>query len=117
MISNNNNDNKAYLMVSCSSYMSPEYAVDGRFSMKSDVFSIGVLMLEILSAMKIRKFFHPNHHHKLLGHVSGKLSLSPFWWIMYLNCNCSRHGCCGRRAGPWNYRIHVWRIHIQDLKS
>ncbi|XP_050252864.1 G-type lectin S-receptor-like serine/threonine-protein kinase At4g27290 isoform X1 [Quercus robur] len=50
-------------------YMSPEYAVDGRFSVKSDVFSMGVLMLEIVSAMKIRKFFHPNHHHNLLGHA------------------------------------------------
>ncbi|KAF3662314.1 hypothetical protein FXO38_11231 [Capsicum annuum] len=28
-------------------YMSPEYAVDGIFSVKSDVFSFGVLMLEI----------------------------------------------------------------------
>ncbi|KAL4597310.1 hypothetical protein ACB092_12G224000 [Castanea dentata] len=50
-------------------YMSPEYAVDGRFSVKSDVFSMGVLMLEIVSAMKIRKFSHPNHHHNLLGHA------------------------------------------------
>ena len=56
--------------------MSPEYAVDGRFSVKSDVFSMGVLMLEIVSAMKNRKFLHPNHHHNLLGHVSGKISLS-----------------------------------------
>ncbi|KAL4597318.1 hypothetical protein ACB092_12G224100 [Castanea dentata] len=50
-------------------YMSPEYAIDGRFSVKSDVFSMGVLMLEIVSAMKIRKFSHPNHHHNLLGHA------------------------------------------------
>ena len=105
--------------------MSLEYVVDGRFSVKSDVFSMGVLMLEIVSAMKIRKFFHPNHHHNLLGHVSGKLSLSLSLSLSllfgglceYLYCNCARHGCCGRRAGPWNYRIHVWRIHIQDLKS
>nr|POE76834.1 g-type lectin s-receptor-like serine/threonine-protein kinase [Quercus suber] len=50
-------------------YMSPEYAVDGRFSVKSDVFSMGVLMLEIVSSIKIRKFYHPNHHHNLLGHA------------------------------------------------
>ncbi|KAG1347245.1 putative Receptor-like serine/threonine-protein kinase SD1-8 [Cocos nucifera] len=30
-------------------YMSPEYAMDGIFSVKSDVFSFGVLVLEILS--------------------------------------------------------------------
>ncbi|KAL4597319.1 hypothetical protein ACB092_12G224100 [Castanea dentata] len=57
-------------------YMSPEYAIDGRFSVKSDVFSMGVLMLEIVSAMKIRKFSHPNHHHNLLGHEGRALELS-----------------------------------------
>ncbi|XP_024197992.2 G-type lectin S-receptor-like serine/threonine-protein kinase RKS1 isoform X2 [Rosa chinensis] len=33
-------------------YMSPEYAVFGRFSMKSDVFSFGIIMLEIVSGRK-----------------------------------------------------------------
>ena len=32
--------------------MSPEYAMDGIFSMKSDVFSFGVLLLEIISGKK-----------------------------------------------------------------
>ena len=32
----------------CSGYMSPEYAMDGVFSVKSDVFSFGVLLIEIL---------------------------------------------------------------------
>nr|POE76385.1 g-type lectin s-receptor-like serine/threonine-protein kinase [Quercus suber] len=50
-------------------YMSPEYAIDGKFSVKSDVFSLGVLMLEILSGKKDRGFSHPDHHHNLLGHA------------------------------------------------
>uniref|UniRef100_A0A803LL27 Protein kinase domain-containing protein n=1 Tax=Chenopodium quinoa TaxID=63459 RepID=A0A803LL27_CHEQI len=33
-------------------YMSPEYAMDGRFSEKSDVFSLGVLLLEIVSGRR-----------------------------------------------------------------
>ncbi|XP_057795161.1 receptor-like serine/threonine-protein kinase SD1-7 [Salvia miltiorrhiza] len=33
-------------------YMSPEYAMEGVFSMKSDVFAFGVLMLEIISGKK-----------------------------------------------------------------
>ncbi|XP_062013347.1 cysteine-rich receptor-like protein kinase 44 isoform X2 [Rosa rugosa] len=33
-------------------YMSPEYAVFGRFSTKSDVFSFGIIMLEIVSGRK-----------------------------------------------------------------
>ena len=65
--------------------MSPEYAVDGRFSVKSDVFSMGVLMLEIVSAMKNRKFLHPNHHHNLLGHVSGKISLSLSFLVDFIS--------------------------------
>ncbi|XP_019228701.1 PREDICTED: G-type lectin S-receptor-like serine/threonine-protein kinase SD1-1 isoform X3 [Nicotiana attenuata] len=50
-------------------YMSPEYAAEGKFSVKSDVFSFGVLVLEILSGKRNRGFFHPDHHHNLLGHV------------------------------------------------
>ncbi|KAL7218512.1 hypothetical protein ACSBR2_011719 [Camellia fascicularis] len=50
-------------------YMSPEYAVDGLFSIKSDVFSFGVLVLEILSGKKNRGFYHPDHHLNLLGHA------------------------------------------------
>ncbi|WVZ59666.1 hypothetical protein U9M48_009776 [Paspalum notatum var. saurae] len=38
-------------------YMSPEYAMDGVFSTKSDVFSFGVLVLEIVSGKKNRGFY------------------------------------------------------------
>lgn len=50
--------------------MSPEYAVDGKFSVTSDVFSLGVLLLEIVSGRKNRTFRYPDHHHNLIGHVS-----------------------------------------------
>ncbi|XP_058210789.1 G-type lectin S-receptor-like serine/threonine-protein kinase At4g27290 isoform X1 [Rhododendron vialii] len=50
-------------------YMSPEYAIDGKFSVKSDVFSLGVLLLEIVSGKRNRGFIHPDHHHSLLGHA------------------------------------------------
>ncbi|KAF3634404.1 G-type lectin S-receptor-like serine/threonine-protein kinase [Capsicum annuum] len=50
-------------------YMSPEYAVEGIFSVKSDVFSFGVLVLEIVSGKKNRRFVHPDHHLNLLGHA------------------------------------------------
>jgi serine/threonine protein kinase len=36
-----------------SGYMSPEYAMGGAFSMKSDTYDYGVLILEIVSGMKI----------------------------------------------------------------
>lgn len=34
-------------------YMSPEYAMEGAFSVKSDTYSFGVLLLEIVSGLKI----------------------------------------------------------------
>ncbi|KAF7119345.1 hypothetical protein RHSIM_Rhsim13G0159500 [Rhododendron simsii] len=37
-------------------YMSPEYVMRGQFSAKSDVFSFGVLILEIISGKKNNKF-------------------------------------------------------------
>uniref|UniRef100_A0A6N2N8S7 Receptor-like serine/threonine-protein kinase n=1 Tax=Salix viminalis TaxID=40686 RepID=A0A6N2N8S7_SALVM len=50
-------------------YIAPEYAIDGLFSIKSDVFSFGVLVLEIVSGKKNRGFYHPDHNHNLLGHA------------------------------------------------
>ncbi|KAL4652335.1 hypothetical protein ACB092_01G225900 [Castanea dentata] len=50
-------------------YMAPEYAIDGLFSVKSDVFSFGMLLLEIVSGKKNRGFNHPNHSLNLIGHA------------------------------------------------
>ena len=50
--------------------MSPEYAIDGLFSAKSDVFSFGVLVLEVVSGKKNRGFYQSNSELNLLGHVS-----------------------------------------------
>ncbi|XP_024033347.1 G-type lectin S-receptor-like serine/threonine-protein kinase At4g27290 isoform X3 [Citrus clementina] len=50
-------------------YMPPEYAIDGLFSVKSDVFSFGVLVLEIVCGKRNRGFYHADHHHNLLGHA------------------------------------------------
>ncbi|XP_074305362.1 G-type lectin S-receptor-like serine/threonine-protein kinase SD1-13 [Silene latifolia] len=44
-------------------YMSPEYAMEGRFSEKSDVFSFGVLLLEIVSGRRNNNF----HDHESLN--------------------------------------------------
>lgn len=49
-------------------YMSPEYAMDGIFSVKSDVFSFGVLVMEIISGKKNRGFYSANKELNLLGH-------------------------------------------------
>ncbi|KAD2804877.1 hypothetical protein E3N88_38254 [Mikania micrantha] len=50
-------------------YISPEYAANGHFSIKSDVFSFGVMLLEIVSGKKNRGFSHQDHKDNLLGHA------------------------------------------------
>lgn len=54
----------------CSGYLAPEYALSGQYSVKTDTFSFGVLMLEIISGKKNRSFFHVDHNTNLIGHVS-----------------------------------------------
>ncbi|MBA0809695.1 hypothetical protein Gohar_025325 [Gossypium harknessii] len=49
-------------------YMSPEYAMEGLFSIKSDVFSFGVLLLEIVSGKKNTGFYHSSSLN-LIGHA------------------------------------------------
>ncbi|XP_028053579.1 G-type lectin S-receptor-like serine/threonine-protein kinase SD1-1 [Camellia sinensis] len=75
---------KTKRVIGTNGYMSPEYVIDGKFSVKSDVFSLGVLLLEIVSGKRNRGFHHPNHHHNLLGHVStrnNKIVISLYRYI------------------------------------
>ncbi|XP_028787879.1 cysteine-rich receptor-like protein kinase 19 [Neltuma alba] len=48
-------------------YMAPEYAMHGQFSIKSDVFSFGVLVLEIVSGKRNNTNFHEEKAHDLLS--------------------------------------------------
>ncbi|XP_044495911.1 putative receptor-like protein kinase At4g00960 isoform X2 [Mangifera indica] len=48
-------------------YMAPEYAMHGQFSVKSDVFSFGVLLLEIVSGQKNNSFLNEGHVEYLLS--------------------------------------------------
>ncbi|KAL8505993.1 hypothetical protein ACS0TY_017012 [Phlomoides rotata] len=51
-------------------YMAPEYAIAGDFSVKSDIFSMGVILIEIVSGKKNRGFeCSCDHFHSLLGHA------------------------------------------------
>ncbi|KAJ9182780.1 hypothetical protein P3X46_006735 [Hevea brasiliensis] len=79
-------------------YMAPEYATDGLFSVKSDVFSFGILMLEIISGKRSKGFYHPNQSRSLIGHAwsfwkEGKLSelIDPF---IGESCNISEVSRC-----------------------
>ncbi|KAI4311955.1 hypothetical protein MLD38_036816 [Melastoma candidum] len=54
-----------------SGYMAPEYAMGGFFSVKSDVFSFEVLLLEIVNGKKNSNFHLHEHGESLLTFVSG----------------------------------------------
>ncbi|GLU23239.1 hypothetical protein SLE2022_392620 [Rubroshorea leprosula] len=47
-------------------YMAPEYAMEGLFSVKSDVFSFGVILLEIISGKKNNGFYFYERGESLL---------------------------------------------------
>ena len=54
--------------------MSPEYVVFGNFSAKSDVFSFGVMLLEIVSGKKNNRFYQQDPPSTLIGYVSYKIA-------------------------------------------
>lgn len=61
--------------------MSPEYVLDGLFSIKSDVFAFGVILLEIISGKKNRGFFAEDPYSNLIQFVS---CCSYFLFIFHL---------------------------------
>ncbi|XP_059658857.1 receptor-like serine/threonine-protein kinase SD1-7 [Cornus florida] len=56
-------------MTGFSGYMSPKYAMEGNFSVKSDVFSFGVLVFEIVSGWKNTSFYHLDRPLNLIGYA------------------------------------------------
>ena len=54
----------------CSGYVPPEYVRNGIYSMKYDVYSFGVLLLQIISGRKNSSFYGPNESMHLLEYVS-----------------------------------------------
>ena len=52
--------------------MAPEYAMEGRFSEKSDVYSLGVLMLEIVKGKRNSDYYNHEWSLSLLGCVSNQ---------------------------------------------
>ncbi|KAJ9542967.1 hypothetical protein OSB04_029473 [Centaurea solstitialis] len=100
---------KTMKVVGTYGYISPEYAIHGRFSVKSDVFSFGVLVLEMVSGKKNRGYSHEDGNDSLLGHA----------WRLYregkcmeLMSPCLRNSCI---VSEVERTIHVGLLCVQNL--
>ena len=59
-----------FVTIQCSGYVPPEYARRGIYSTKSEVYSFGVLLLQILSGKKVSILYGENDDISLLDYVS-----------------------------------------------
>ena len=113
--------------------MSPEYLMEGRFSEKSDVFSFGVVLLEIVSGRRNAHFYSNENALSLIGFVCLSATLpeiyleSTFQFLILLNLQTLtwmdfyifRLGNCGMKVTLqlWSflqYQIHVFRLRYSD---
>jgi serine/threonine protein kinase len=69
--------------------MSPEYAMHGQFSEKSDVFSFGVLLLEIVSGRRSTKIDGNEQGLNLLEFVCPSMDLLFFSFLTSLKLQLS----------------------------
>ncbi|KQK04304.1 G-type lectin S-receptor-like serine/threonine-protein kinase At4g03230 isoform X3 [Brachypodium distachyon] len=69
IFSSNDSQGSTKRVVGTYGYMSPEYASEGIYSIKSDVFSFGVLLLEILSGKRNSGFHQYGEFLNLLGYA------------------------------------------------
>ncbi|KAK9936136.1 hypothetical protein M0R45_012997 [Rubus argutus] len=65
----NQNTANTKRVVGTHGYMAPEYAMEGLFSVKSDVFSFGVVLLEIISGKRNSGFYLTEHAKTLVEYA------------------------------------------------
>jgi len=100
--------------------MSPEYALNGVFSVKSDVFSFGVLVLETISGKRNKGVYLSEAEEFLLGKVSKNMVTTAICLlstcILCLGFNYFRHGLCGKKVMACNYLMHHWIVRFPWAK-
>ncbi|KAI3910979.1 hypothetical protein MKW92_035609 [Papaver armeniacum] len=69
MFGGNQTSDNTSRVVGTMGYMSPEYMIGGTISEKSDVFSFGVLILEVVSGKRNNSFYDPEQPMNLLLHA------------------------------------------------
>jgi serine/threonine protein kinase len=87
-------------------YMAPEYLMHGDLSTKADVFSFGVVVLEIVSGRKNSAFVPPldSEADSLLEYVRTICAMPMQRLLLHIPLNsCTRRrGDCTRRGGAWS---------------
>ncbi|KAJ9169033.1 hypothetical protein P3X46_020502 [Hevea brasiliensis] len=69
IFSENQNTANTKRVIGTYGYIAPEYAMAGQFSVKSDVFSFGVILLEVISGRKSSGFYLTEHAQTLLAYA------------------------------------------------
>ncbi|XVF27805.1 hypothetical protein REPUB_Repub14bG0140400 [Reevesia pubescens] len=69
IFSGDQNEANTNRVVGTYGYMAPEYAMEGLYSIKSDVFSFGVLLLEIITGKRNAGFNKPNRVSSLVAYA------------------------------------------------
>ncbi|XP_020087316.1 cysteine-rich receptor-like protein kinase 15 isoform X1 [Ananas comosus] len=69
LLARDHTESKTTRVVGTFGYMAPEYAIEGNVSTKADVFSFGVLVLEIVSGRSNISFYDPTNVENLLSYA------------------------------------------------
>jgi hypothetical protein len=101
--------------------MAPEYASEGIFSIKSDVFSFGVLVLEILSGKRNSGSDQCGDFINLIGYVSLSTLIYSLFCLFsteltMFNEIAYRHGNYGRRKSGLTLLMHLWLPRVTRQK-
>ncbi|KAI3464108.1 hypothetical protein Pfo_020771 [Paulownia fortunei] len=97
-------------LVGTRGYMAPEYVINGTFSVKSDIYSFGVLTLEIISGRRNNSFHN----------LEGPLSLVEFAWELWKQCaelelmDPALKGSCANAKDQLRRCIHVGLLCVQN---
>lgn len=73
------------IAVSFSGYTAPEYAIRGELSVKADIYSFGVLVLEIISCRKNTDLTLPSEMQYLPEYVCFRTFVSLIYYNLSLN--------------------------------
>ncbi|KAM5546378.1 hypothetical protein ABKV19_002517 [Rosa sericea] len=104
-------DNFIFGFIGPYGYVSPEYTIDGFYSIKSNVYSYGVLVLEIESGKRNRGFSHPGHNRNLFGHVSYNCQLERNVLLLDSSSNLFGHVSYNLKVNVFIFQ--AWKLFIE----